>query len=129
MEWLSPIADVVGIAGALFALFAWIKARQVQQELEREKQRQNKKVTVVLQCGDKTIELPLEIRRAELTRAEILGRIGMIPLKKETGQERFKLRNINTPEFFRQINQVAAGDGDGILTIPCTDDEIRQFDL
>lgn len=129
MEWLSFVADLISIAGSVFALFAWIKARQVQQDLEREKQRLNKKVTVVLQCGDKTIQLPLEMRRAELTRAEILGRIGMIPLKQAPKQERFRLRHINTPEFFHQINQVAAGDGDGILVIPCTDDEINQFDL
>jgi len=30
MQYLSSIADIIGVLGAVFALFAWLKARQVQ---------------------------------------------------------------------------------------------------
>ena len=73
-EWISLIADIIGIAGALFALFAWLQSRQLKQEYDKEKARQHKKVQVVLQHGVNKIELPVELRRDELTRSEILGR-------------------------------------------------------
>ncbi len=127
MEWLSPAADIVSIVGAFFALFAWLQARRVRQELAKEQQRQNRKVTVILQNGADRLELPIELRRGELTRAEVLGRIGMIPMKVKGA--RFSLAYLNTPEFLRQINQVAEGTSDAVLTIPCKLDEFEQFDL
>lgn len=126
-SWLGSGADVIGILGAIFALAAWWQARRIRAELADERQRLTRRVTVVLQHGDQRIELPVELTRAELTRAEILGRIGMIPMKAR-GQ-RFSLTYLNTPEFLRQINQVAAGAGDDLLTIPCTAAEIAQFEL
>ncbi|WP_119071505.1 hypothetical protein [Aggregatilinea lenta] len=127
MEWLGYFADVIGIFGAVFALFGWRQARQVRQELESEKNRQNKKVTVVLQCGADRLELPIELRRVELTRAEVLGRIGMLPMKVK-GQ-RFSLDYVSTIEFARQISQIIEGEGDALLTIPCEKQELDQFDV
>ncbi len=69
----------------------------------------------------------MELRRAELTRAEILGRLGMIPMK--TKGSRFSLSYLNKPEFLAQINQIMDGSGDAVLTIPCTQEEFEQFDL
>ena len=127
MEWFSLIADSLGIFGAIFACFAWIQARQLRREYHREQHRQNKKVMVILQNGADRLELPVELRRAELTRAEILGRLGMIPMK-ERGT-RFSLGYVHTPEFLRQVNHIMANDGDAILTIPCKEDEFEQFDI
>lgn len=72
---------IIGILGAIFALFAWLKARQVQQEFQKEQQRQSRKITVILNYRPQPLELPVQIRRIELTRAEILGHIGMLPMK------------------------------------------------
>ena len=85
------------------------------------------KISVVLSYGVEKLELPVEIRRKEFSRAEILGRIGMIPLKK-TGK-RFSLGYLNSVEFLKQINQINEGDGDSILTIPCNETEFSQFAL
>jgi len=126
-SWLGSVADVIGILGAIFALAAWWQARRLHRELADERRRLARHITVVLQHGNQRIELPVELTRAELTRAEILGRIGMIPMR--TRGQRFSLAYLNTPEFLRQLNQVAAGIGDDLLTIPCTADEIDQFDL
>ena len=127
MDWLAIVADIVGLLGALFALLAWLQTRQLKKMQERESSRQNMTVQVVLQHGAQKIELPVEIRRRELTRSEILGRIGMLPMKKRG--DRFAIGYLNSPEFLKQLNQIADGPGPGLLTISCTEREINQFDL
>jgi hypothetical protein len=127
MEYLSTIADIIGVLGAIFAFFAWLKARQIQKELQHEQQRQSRKITVILNYGPKPLELPVQIRRIELTRAEILGRIGMLPMKNPGA--RFSLGYINKPEFLQRIYEITGSTGDTTLTIPCTKEEFEQFDL
>jgi hypothetical protein len=126
MEQISLIADIVGILGAVFALLAWVQAGQINKKIEQEQRRQNKRINVILRNGMQPLELPIELRRAELTRAEILGRIGMIPMK-EKGK-RFSLGYLNTPEFLRRINELTEGHRDSVLEIPCTEEELNQFD-
>ncbi|MEI2698787.1 MAG: hypothetical protein V9E94_10730 [Microthrixaceae bacterium] len=129
-EWLSLIADLIGILGAVFALFAWRQARQIREDQQREQIRQNQLVQIKLQYGKQSYDLPvLQLRRGELTRAEILGRIGMIPMRTKEKGKRFEIRYVNTAEFLQQINQILDGNKDGILTIPCTEQEFNQFDL
>lgn len=125
LGWLSLVADLIGIVGAGFAVGAWVQARRISRDLERERARQNKLVTVVLQHGAERIVLPVEIRRAELTRAEILGRIGMLPMRQKGA--RFSLSYLSSPEFLRRINEIASGTDDTVLTISCTSEEIEQF--
>lgn len=96
-------------------------------EFEQEQKRQEQEISVILQSGAKSLKLPVELRRAEFTRSEILGRIGMIPMK-NSGQ-RFAIDYLNTPEFLRQINHILASDSNSILTIPCNEKEYDQFDL
>ena len=127
MEYLSTAADIIGILGAVFALFAWRKARQVQQELRHEQQRQQKKVTVVLQCGAKERELPIQLQRAELTRAEVMGILGMLPMK-ERGK-RFSIDSVSTRDFLERINDIITSDGDRRLIIHCQQAEFDQFDF
>lgn len=129
MDWKSVLglsADIIGIAGAVFAFFAWRRTKRLSEKLEKEKQRLSRKVTVVLNHGQEKIELPVQLRRAELTRAEILGWLGMLPLKNKGG--RFSLDYLSTPGFFHQINQIAEGTGDSVLTISCTKEEFDQFE-
>lgn len=126
MTWLGITADLIGILGAVFALLAWLQSRRTQIEIERERERQNQKVQVSLVCGSEKVLLPSEIRRAELTRSEILGRIGMLPKKDSTG--RFAIGYLNTPDFFRKMNRIRdGGESDNVLEISCTAAELDQF--
>lgn len=127
MDLFNNFGTFVGLLSALFSLLAWLKARRIQKDQQAEKARQSKSITVTLQHGGNKIELPVELRRAELTRAEVLGRLGMIPMKNKGS--RFALTYLNTPEFLKQINQIMDGNGDAVLTIPCTQEEFEQFDL
>jgi hypothetical protein len=131
MQWISITADILAwvtaIISAVFAIRAWQQATAIRQTMEQEKQRQNKKIQIILQYGGKEYKLPVTLRRADLTRSEILGYLGMIPMKKKG--ERYSLAYLNYPEFARRINEISDTDGDSVLTISCTQDEIAQFDF
>jgi len=127
MDAFNVITGLAGMIGAGFALLAWCVSNRVHKEMEAEKIRLNKSIRVTLNNGSKTLELPVHFRRAEFNRGEILGRIGMIPVK-EKGK-RFSLEFINNTDFFEQINTINDGHDEGLLTISCSDEEFDQFDL
>lgn len=127
MESVSLISDFLGLLGVVFSLLAWLQARQLDKKIEHEKQRQNKRITVILTSGKREIKLPVGLRRAEFTRSEILGWIGMLPMKDKG--KRFSLEFLNKPEFFRRINEIISAEGDTTLVIPCEEQELDQFDV
>jgi hypothetical protein len=126
MEWLSTASDIVGVWGALFALLAWIQARRTQRELAQERARANERVEIelVLTQERRTRRLPIALRRADVSRAELLGRLGMVPMR-ESGR-RFALTYLADPTFLAQVARVQAGEGN-VITIPCTAAEFEQF--
>lgn len=127
MEIVSLTADIAGILAAIFSLFAWLKAKQIQEDIEKERTRLKQEVQIVLRHGGQSIPLPsLILTRSELTRSEILGRLGMIPTKEA---KRFVLSHTTTPEFLSQIKDIMDGKREGTLIIPCTKSELEQFDL
>jgi hypothetical protein len=128
---LGLIADMIGIVGAIFAVFAWWQSRKTNQDLAQERNRLGRTIAIKLAHGGNEIEIPAEIKRADFTRSEILGRIGMLPVKPTLDGKpgRFDIRYLNQPDFFKQLNQISDGRGDGVLTIPLTADEFNQFDL
>jgi hypothetical protein len=129
MDRLSFAANILGILGAVFSLFAWLQALQIKRKIDQEERRQNRIVRVILRNGKQRKELPVPIRRAELTRSEVLGYIGMIPRKGDDKFKRFSLGYISEPEFFRRLNEIATSNGDSVLEISCTPEELDQFDF
>lgn len=126
-DWVGIGADIVGLLGMFFALYAAVRARQIRQELEAEKKRQDQPVKIVLRAGSETIDLPYGLRRGELTRQEILGMLGMIPMK-EPGK-RYSLKYLSNPKFRQQVDQALDGKGHGLITIHCDKEELDQFDV
>lgn len=125
MEYLGTIADLIGIAGAVFAGLAWLASRRTEARLRREQERLAAPVFVCLVSGNDRKILPLELTRAELSRAELLGRIGMVPMKNPGA--RFSLANLATPIFLRKLREAQQGSGSVTIDIPCTQAEIEQF--
>lgn len=119
---IALIADIVGILGAIAAVVAAIQARNIHQRLRLEEQRGNQRIKIILQNGEKTLELPAPIRRKDLSRAELLGRIGMI--KPAT---RFQLESLNTQKFFDDLDTVVNSSDQMTLTISLTDSDYQQF--
>jgi hypothetical protein len=85
VQLFSISADIItwltALVSAVFAILAWQQAKAVRQAMEREKQRQNRKIEIVLQHGGKKYKLPVTLRRADFVRSEILGYLGMIPMR------------------------------------------------
>lgn len=132
MQWLSLASDVIGVLGGIFAFFAWLQTFRLRKEYERERKRQNARIKVIMSYGKEKYELPFDLRRSELTRSELLGRLGMIPVKKNSkGQEqkRFSISHLNSEEFFKRLNDLITGSGDDVLIIPCERKEYEQFDI
>jgi len=127
MNSLSYFNTCLSILGTFFALRAWIKSRQVENFLISEKERLNKKIIVKLQYGSDEIKLPVDLRREEFSRAEVLGRLGMIPMKETS--KRFSIDYLHHTDFFKQISLILEGNDDAILIIPCKEHEFNQFNI
>lgn len=131
-SWIGDIADFIGILGGVFAFFAWWQASRLRKDAEQERQRQNSRIKVILRYGGQTYQLPVDLRRAELTRSELLGRLGMIPIKKDergNEQKRFAISHLNSKEFFERLDELVLGNGNDVLIIPCKQEEFEQFEI
>jgi hypothetical protein len=131
-EWISNASDIIGVLGGVFAFLAWIQTLRLRKYQIAERRRLNSKIRVILQYEDKKYELPFPLRRSEFTRAELLGRLGMIPIKNDDNdqeQKRFSLAYLNSKDFFEQMNRIVQGEGEDLLIVPCEWKEFNQFDL
>lgn len=115
---IEEIANTLGIIGAItsFAHATWA-FRKSKQAMAR--------ISIVIEAVDKKIYAFTLLRR-DTARAEVLGRLGMLPMKKPGA--RFSLGNLNSPTFMAQLDAVALGNSN-VITITATADEINQFDL
>lgn len=132
MEGLSPIADIISIFTAFFAAFGSWQAYKLRQERKREAERQDKQVKIMLKGPTHHIVLPFDLRRRETTRAEILGRIGMIPLMPLPDgkpRTRFEIPYTNTEDFLKRMYEIIGGKEDEKFEITCESSELDQFNL
>lgn len=99
--------------------------KELQDILAHQQLQLRSKVIITLTSEKESRQLPVELSRADLNRAEIIGRIGIFT----SPNMRFSLKYLNTSEFLKRINEIKADQsgGDVVLTIPCTDEEINQF--
>lgn len=125
-EIIDRVGTLLGIASAMVA--AW-NARKLRQETKRKWQKSAELIRVILRATDnggiKELTPPVDLKRGELTRAELLGLIGMIPMK-EKGK-RFELGFFNTGEFLQRLAHLRDAEGEFEFVIPCTTEEISQF--
>jgi len=128
--YIANISGIAGLLGSVFALLAWIQAIAISKNVQQEKMRLNQEIKIRLQGEDAghVIDLPFALRRGELTRSELLGLIGMLPMIKEKERQRFEIHFFSTPQFRVEMSRMQ--DADQILewSIPCTNEEIKQFD-
>lgn len=97
----------------------------------KERKRLAQIVSVVLVCTDRERKIVpmMTVRRKDITRAELQGILGTIKMKPSiTG--RYKLDHLNTKTFWQDIEHLQASkhDDNDRLIIPCTPEEIDQFD-
>ncbi|MGC4192016.1 MAG: hypothetical protein QM589_12765 [Thermomicrobiales bacterium] len=125
MTPLEVVGNFSNIAGAVSGIAALIGVIR----LLRTQARGNEIITVILRMETserREVELPLQMLRRDVSRMELLGRIGMLPMKNKG--DRFSIDALATPEFMQQLNKVAEGKTSR-LTIPITEEEFDQFIL
>ena len=127
MQYLGWVADIIGVFGGIFALFAWLQSRKTNRDMREEKERQDKIISIILNYADQSIDLPVGMTRSELSRAEILGRLCMIPMKKQG--TRFELKYLNDPKFFKRLHEIKKGKNEATLEISCSMEEFGQFEI
>jgi hypothetical protein len=127
--WFGIFADLIGVVGGIYAFLAWYRVKSLQKDLAEDRKSKNNQIEVKLRLidGKAEIQLPVELRREELTRAELLGRIGMMPMK-EKGK-RFSIEYLSEREFLRKLYQLAISNKVSELIIPCSKEELEQFDI
>lgn len=120
-EVLGRVDNVAGVFAAIVSAAIWLRMRNAEQKLQ-----EDVRVLLRLQGEGREIDLPLALKRRDLGRAELLGRLGMLPMRQKGA--RFALRALATPAFMRALNDVVEGKT-STLVVPCTAEEIDQFDL
>lgn len=117
-------ADVLSVAGAVLSAFAWLQGKANGRQI-----RLNSEIKVVLwnELTQRELVLPIYLRRVDVSRPELLGRIGMIPRKNKS--DHFSLSYLNSPSFFQDLNRIQASDKEENLVIPCSLEEMEQFDV
>lgn len=126
-NWQGLIGTIIGIIGTIFGWKAWQKSKEVENLIEREKARLNEKIKMILKQGENEYILPT-LRRQDVMRSEIQGRLGVIPMKIKG--KRYAIEFTNSSEFYRQIDLVSEGSnelGNSSLIIDCTAEEFAQF--
>jgi len=117
-EVIAQASNIAGAIGGIVAAIGVVKMLATQRRAL-----EHVEVQLRLEGEGRTVALPLEMLRKDISRAELLGRLGMA--LKNQGQ-RFSLKALSTPAFMRAVNEVVEG-RTSTLVIPCTKEELDQF--
>lgn len=134
-EIWSLLADSLGVIGAFFAFGAWVMTTRISKVVRDDKKRKEKLVAIKLKTdsGD-TYELPVKLRGDEISRAEVLGRVGMLPIDKDNAidlgrQPRFAIKSTSEDGFMEHLGKIIESTEDTELVIHCSETEFKQFDF
>lgn len=117
--------DKIGIVAAfiamVFSFWGWFNQK-------RKERRDNTLIYIRLRCNEPlvTITLQGQIRRKDLTRAEVLGLLGMLPMK--TKGQRYELAELNRHVFFGKLEDAQINGAVNEVVILITREELHQFD-
>ena len=130
-NWQGVIGTICGIIGMIVSIIVWIKSSKIENFLQKEKTRANESIKFILSDGKEEHEIVPSLRRREVSRSEIQGRLGTIPRKDENSPF-YKIKYTNKREYYEQIDKIINGSneqGDTKLVIECTQQEFEQFIL
>lgn len=124
---IGPIADILGISGAIIAALSSLYGRWYS---FKQRRLNNEKISVYLESETRYYRLKGELRREEVSRAEVLGRVGMIPTVDP--KKRFRIEYASTDEFINELNDIRETTHKGSnvrFSILCSEDELNQFEI
>ena len=120
-DWLDKLGILLGLVTGIVTLMIWVY-------LLRKEKKDNDLISISLEVCQKEYRatLPGKIRRKNLTRAELQGMLGMLPMN-ESGK-RYQLATLNAPEFFEALEKAQVDREIGEVVVSCSDEEFGQFD-
>lgn len=121
--WIGHAASVLGLISALVAAISSTVNLRMQRAEERRK-REPVKVYVRASSAT-TIELPLALKRGDFTRAELMGRLGMLA---KDQSKNLRIKALSSSALLKQIIDVTE-DGASSVIIECEQEELDQIDL
>ena len=119
---IDKAATIIGLISVVIA--AW-NAWKLRRETKRQWQKESEQICVILRGSSQEIKLAVELQRGNLTRAELLGLIGLLPMK-EKGN-RFQIDFLSTHKFSQRLAHVRNSDIAFEFVVDCDDDELEQF--
>lgn len=121
-DYFDKIGIAASLVAMLFSILIWLNQKR------REKQ-EYALLDICLHCSEtnQCIKLVGQIRRKNLTRAEVQGLLGILPMK-EKGK-RYDLPYLNQKAFFDALEDAQVNGELKELIIFCTDLDLEQFDL
>ena len=120
---------ILGFIGTYFSWNAWRESQKANEFLEREKTRSNETIKFILSDGSREYEILPSLRRREVTRSEVQGRLGTIP-RKDKKSPVYNIKYTSKNQYYEQIDQIMNGSnevGQTSLVIECEKDEFDQF--
>ena len=126
-NWQGVVGTIAGIIGTVVSIFVLIKSKKIESIIEKDKARLKEKVKIVLKHGGNE-EILSEMCRKDITRSEIQGRLGAIPMKVKG--KRYSIEFVNSSEFFERIDLISGGSNETKntrLIIDCEEKEFAQF--
>lgn len=125
----ESIWDILDKATIIIAIFSLLVSFSIRLYLRRKEKHDNALIDLKLRCDEANVTIILQgqIRRKNLTRAEVQGLLGILPML-EKGK-RYELQDLNRKGFFDQLEDVQVNYSATQLVVKCTLDELKQFDL
>ncbi|PWQ99321.1 hypothetical protein [Leucothrix arctica] len=120
-EQLDRFGIIIGLITGVITMLIWL-------HLKWREKKDNDLIAVNLldlSVGYKAT-LPCKIRRKNLTRAELQGLLGMLPMN-EKGK-RYELDGLNHVDFFSSLEKAQVSRDIYEVNILCTNDDLMQFD-
>lgn len=127
-EILGVWSSIVGLVAAVFACWGWFKTTELLRSNREVRMRREALITIILETeGNSDLEIPYKPRRDQLSRAELLGILGLYC--GETHFDRSLLFNILQDGTFDRIlaGKEPASSEDEILRIKCPLSTYEQF--
>ena len=125
IDYVSGVLGLFSFAVSV-GTFVMVLAGRKAAKAEQARQEQRVKIRLLLQSeGNRTRLLPISLPRRMVSRAEVLGLMGMMPMT-ESGK-RFSIRYLSSIEFLASIEEAQKSSGEYELIIPVSQAEFEQF--
>lgn len=117
---LEQLSVYAGLLSPIVSGAVWFKL-----QLQKDFNRQRIVISLVIPGTEKKITLPCRIERKHLTRAEVMGVLGVLPME----GKRYDIQFFNTVEFYARLENAQDLSEQTELLIECTEQELEQFNL